>query len=151
MARGITELCFRPGFLSIYLWDTTLAWLFDADQRPTNGLQVRYKRLNGHTAAAGSGFGEMLVFRKTVGIGVPLEAVLTLTDAVRRALMSVASEGGKVPSIINGHESDKHCAIAALPFVGRKHADGRVMGFGLILPREARPGSVALRWWLHRA
>ena len=37
--------------------------------------------------------------------------------------------------LIHGHEGDTHCAVVGLPFVGREHADGHLMGFAVILPR----------------
>ena len=79
----------------------------------------------------------MAVFRKTAGPGLPIEATLTLTEAVRKALMSNAGDEGPIIDLIHGHNGDTHCATAALPFVGREHADGHLMGFAIVLPREA--------------
>ena len=45
----------------------------------------------------------------------------------------------------SGHRHDgtptvvPHMALAPLPFVGAPHADGRIMGLALILPRNLRP------------
>ena len=49
------------------------------------------------------------------------------------------------PEWFSGHRSDgkpavsPHMALAPLPFVGATHADGRIMGLALILPRELNP------------
>src|SRR5206468_1189570 len=97
-----------------------LAWFFGADQRPSAGVQQLYRRLDEEMkpTAIGSVFGEMLIFRRVRGAGLPIDAALTLTDAVRAALMSNAGNGGPMPDVISGHGSGAHCAIVALPFVG---------------------------------
>lgn len=117
-----------------------LAWLYAADQRVSPGAQARYRRMDqpgDEAEPVGSEFGQMAVFRKTAGPGLPIEATLTLTEAVRKALMSNAGNEGPIIDLIHGHNGDTHCATAALPFVGREHADGHLMGFAIILPREA--------------
>jgi CRISPR-associated protein Csb2 len=92
-------------------------------------------------------FEQMAVFRKKAGPGLPIEATLTLTDAVRRALMSNAGNGGPMTDLIHGHNSETHCAVVGLPFVGREHADGHLMGFAVIFPRatDARERVQVLR------
>jgi CRISPR-associated protein Csb2 len=113
--------------------------LFAADLRPSTGAQQRYSRLDQpHTEGPpiASEFGRMLIFRKTGGPGLPIEAAMTLSDAARKALMSRAGESGPIADLIHGHNGDTHCAIAALPFVGRKFADGHLMGFAVVLPRR---------------
>jgi CRISPR-associated protein Csb2 len=113
--------------------------LFAADQFVSAGAQHRY-RCNDQPEKSGdiadSAFGAMIVYRRISGAGLPIEAALTLTNAVRRALMSNVGGGGPIEPILNGHEG-VHCAVAALPFVEHEHADGRLMGFAVILPREA--------------
>ena len=81
----------------------------------------------------------MTVFRRQRGPDLPIEAVLTLTDAVRTALMSRAGSCGPMTELIHGHNRDTHCAIVALPFVGAEHADGHLMGFAIVLPRDVTP------------
>jgi CRISPR-associated protein Csb2 len=66
---------------------------------------------------------------------LPIEAALTLTDAVRTALLSNAGRHGAIPDVISGHGAGDHCAIAALPFTGGAHSDGRLMGFSIAMPR----------------
>lgn len=117
-----------------------LAWLFEADQRPTPGLQQPYCWAADAVVPIASGyFGEMLGFERKAGVGLPIEAALTLTDAVRKALMSVAGNGGPVAGPISGHGEGPHCAVVALPFIGERHADGRIMGVAIVLPRTITP------------
>jgi CRISPR-associated protein Csb2 len=113
--------------------------LFQADQVVSPGAQQRYSRTDGKTrvAAASGYFGVMLVYRRTEGPGLPIEAALTLTEGVRKALLSTAGKDGPIAAILNGHEDGPHCAIAALPFVDRDYADGHLMGFAVILPQGA--------------
>ena len=120
-----------------------LAWLFAADQRVSPGAQQRYRRTGGPLAEpdpVNTEFGQVAVFRMTSGPGLPIEATLTLTEAVRKALMSNAGNAGPITDLIHGHNGDTHCAVAALPFVGREHADGHLMGFAVVLPRSASFG-----------
>jgi CRISPR-associated protein Csb2 len=117
-----------------------LGWLFEADQRVSPGAQQRYQRtdINGGASEGEplrTEFEQMAVFRKKAGPGLPIEAALTLTDAVRRALMSNAGSGGPMTDLIHGHNEDTHCAVVGLPFVGRQYADGHLMGFAVIFPR----------------
>ena len=117
-----------------------LGWLFEADQRVSPGAQQRYRRTDATGGASEveplrTEFEQMAVFRKKAGPGLPIEATLTLTDAARTALMSNAGNGGPMTDLIHGHNADTHCAVVGLPFVGREHADGHLMGFAVIFPR----------------
>ncbi len=112
--------------------------LFAADQQVSTGAQQRYRRLDGQQPEeAASEFGQMIVFRRAAGPGLPIEATLRLTEAVRSALMGAAGKGGPIPEVIHGHNGNTHCAVVALPFAGRQHADGHLLGFGVVLPRNA--------------
>jgi CRISPR-associated protein Csb2 len=122
-----------------------LGRLYEADQRVSPGAQQRYRRTDtmegsGEAEPSRTEFEQMAVFRKKAGPGLPIEATLTLTDAVRQALMSNAGNGGPMTDLIHGHSSDTHCAVVGLPFVGREHADGHLMGFAVIFPRAAASG-----------
>ena len=115
-----------------------LEWRFEANLPPTAGTQQKYRHVeaeSGREDIADSNFGEMLIFRRDSGVGLPIEATLTLTDAVRTALLSNAGRDGAIPDVISGHGSGDHCAIAALPFTGGAHSDGRLMGFSIVIPR----------------
>jgi CRISPR-associated protein Csb2 len=111
--------------------------LFEAGQRPQPGPQKRYRRLDGPNGdpVAKSCFGEMIVLRKITGAGLPLEAALTLTAATRKALLELAIQNGLDCDMLNGHGLHPHCAFVPLPFAGYEHADGRLLGVGILLPR----------------
>lgn len=77
-----------------------------------------------------------------------LESTAAITHAVRGLLMSV-SRDQPPPSWISGHEPDgsklesaHHLALIPLAYVGRpeikaeQHADGHLMGVGIVLPRS---------------
>ena len=115
-----------------------LEQLFAADQRPTPGAQVRYRNIGVRpTIKLETTFDQMAIFRKVSGSDLPIEASVTLTAAVRVALMANAGKEGTLTPLLHGHDGTPHCAIAALPFVGRKYADGHLMGFAVILPRQS--------------
>jgi CRISPR-associated protein Csb2 len=69
--------------------------------------------------------------------------VLIVSQIWRRALISHANAfSSEVRSILSGHHSDgtpleePHLAFLPVGFVGHPHADGRLMGIGLGLPRS---------------
>lgn len=65
-----------------------------------------------------------------------------LVNGLRRAMLKIAGEYGPIPEYVSGHRSDAngspsespHCAIMPLPFVGREHADGHILGVALAMP-----------------
>ena len=67
-----------------------------------------------------------------------------LVAGLRRALLKVSEPLGPIPEFISGHKSDSqsspsdqaHCAILPLPFVGREHADGHILGVAIAIPRN---------------
>ena len=75
---------------------------------------------------------------------VYLPATLKLTAALRGLLMGACPEQPP-PEWFSGHRRDgtptsaPHLALAPLPFVGSQHADGRIMGLALVLPRVLDP------------
>ena len=110
--------------------------------RPTAGRWQGYARARGtqpettpHTI-----FDPGIVVLDVGGRRVSLPATLKLTAALRGLLMSECSLQPP-PEWFSGHGADgrptaaPHLALAPLPFAGAPHADGRVMGLALILPR----------------
>ena len=75
---------------------------------------------------------------------VSLPATLKLTGALRGLLMGACPEQPP-PEWFSGHRRDgtptsaPHLALVPLPFVGSQHADGRIMGLALVLPRVLDP------------
>jgi CRISPR-associated protein Csb2 len=71
----------------------------------------------------------------------PLVSTLRLTEALRGLLMN-GTPRADIPEALSGHAPNgkrldrPHLAIVPLPFVGHEHADGRIMGMALILPRD---------------
>ena len=66
-------------------------------------------------------------------------STLRVTSALQKALIKTAAD---LPEEISGHKADKspserpHLAILPLAYVDSEHADGRLMGLALSLPRE---------------
>lgn len=83
---------------------------------------------------------DFIVLARVGGPRLPITAVAGLSRQLRRALMSGADE--PIDEVLSGHRADgsaaatPHLAIVPLPFVGRQHSDGAIMGVALILPRE---------------
>ena len=108
--------------------------------------------------APGSVFDPRLIVLGIKGKRVSLSATLKLTAALRGLLMSACPEQPP-PEWFSGHRPDgvptakPHLALTPLPFVGSQHADSRVMGLALILPREldSREAGDCLEPFLHDA
>jgi len=67
-----------------------------------------------------------------------LVSTLQLTKALRDTIIKACPE--PVPEWVSGHQEDgtpsekDHMAIVPLPFVGTEHADGHLLGLGLVIP-----------------
>ena len=112
-----------------------LETLYKLGQRPSLAPQMRYGRPRAETPVPESCFGEMIVLRRIGGPGLSIEAALTLSAAVRKALMTLSEHDPALCAFFSGHGAEKHCAFAALPFVGHEYSDGRLMGAAVVLPR----------------
>lgn len=127
-----------------------------ASLRPAPGLWQGYAPLLPavEPAPAGGVFDPRLVVLAFSGKRLPLPAALKLTEALRGALLKACPQ--PIPEWVSGHDADgeasrrPHIAILPLPFVGSEHADGRLMGVALALPREIDPAEAArvLEPWL---
>lgn len=79
---------------------------------------------------------------------VSLPATLKLTQALRGTLLRSCSEQPP-PEWFSGHRPDgtpttePHMAILPLPFVGGPHANGRIMGLALALPRGLKQQDIS--------
>lgn len=86
---------------------------------------------------------DFVVLARVGGPRLPITSVAGVSRQLRNALMSVAEQ--PVAEVLSGHRRDGapseegHLAIVPLPFVGTEHADGSLMGIGLILPRRSSP------------
>lgn len=104
-------------------------------QRPSLATQIRYGRTYLEAPVSESCFGEMIVLRRSAGQGLSIEAALTVTSALRKSLMKLSQDDPALCAFFSGHDEKAHCAFAALPFVGHKYADGRLIGLAVVLPR----------------
>ena len=112
-----------------------------ASMRPDPGKWHGYARAKPviPSAVPGSVFDPRVVILAIKGRRVTLPATLKLTAALRGLLMRECP--AQQPEWFSGHDAGglpataPHLALAPLPFVGTEHADGRVMGMALILPR----------------
>lgn len=114
--------------------------------RPEPGLWQGYSQLDStdQTKHPGSIFDPRLVILSfSSGKRLPLRATLKLTQALRGALLKACPE--PIPEWVSGHDNlgraskKPHIAILPLPFAGSEHADGRLMGVALALPRIIDP------------
>ena len=72
-----------------------------------------------------------------------LSCLLAVAQRWRDALLSKGNDASPdVRTVLSGHDAegaplrDAHLAFLSLAFVGREHADGHLLGMGLVLPRE---------------
>ena len=118
--------------------------------RPTPGRWQGYARPTASEPAVvpHSVFDPRFVVLTISGSRPSLPVTLKLTAALRGLLMRECPEQPP-PEWFSGHRADgkatlePHMALAPLPFVGADHADGRVMGLALILPRKIAPEEAA--------
>ena len=89
-------------------------------------------------------FDPRIVVIGITGARLALPGTLRLTAALRGLLMRDCPEQPP-PEWLSGHRregeptSEPHVALAPLPFVDSQHADGRIMGLALVLPRKLAP------------
>ena len=85
---------------------------------------------------------DILVLVHDAGPRLPLVSTLVVTRALRGTVMAGSNPP---PAWVSGHEpsgeplrsdDDGHLALVPLPFVGREHADGHLLGVGLVFPRS---------------
>ena len=135
-AGGETLRVFGQGRLA------ELEELYELDRWSTQSLPQPYRRTDADSnkAPAIQGiFDEMIVFRPTVRFRPPIESALTMSKALRAALMSIAEEHNAMTGLISGHERNPHCAYVPLPLIGSAYADGRIMGIAVVLPKDSSP------------
>ena len=113
--------------------------------RPTIGLWTGYRRIDAQPAAyvACSHFDtDLLILTHRSGPRLPLESTLRVTQALRGAVMKLCVQpppewiSGHVPDGKPSHDQNGHLAVIPLPFAGHQHADGHLLGLGLVIPRS---------------
>ncbi|MDO3377550.1 type I-G CRISPR-associated protein Csb2 [Geoalkalibacter halelectricus] len=116
--------------------------------RPEPGLWQGYNVPVSAPAVSvqGSLFDPRLVILKIAGRRLSLPVTLKLTEALRGALFAACPD--PIPEWLSGHTADgapsknPHLGLIPLPFAGADHADGRLMGIALVLPKNLDPAEV---------
>lgn len=115
--------------------------------RPKLGLWSGYRRVDSvatKSNARTTHFDtDVLVLTQVSGPQLPVVSTLAVTQALRGAVMK-HSGIQPAPQWVSGHqangeraeEESGHLACIPLPFVGHIHADGHLLGIGLVFPRS---------------
>jgi CRISPR-associated protein Csb2 len=123
---------------------------FRRNARPSPGLYAAYRKVGEEKAKPAVRsepvFGDIIVCQID-GPHLPLTGAAKLTAAVREALIAHVEADTDytikeaVKSLVSGHtpsglpSRDAHVAYIPLANVGYQYSDGKVMGFGVVLPR----------------
>ena len=121
--------------------------------RPTIGLWSGYRRVDHGRASAEIARGhfdpDILVLSQGDGPALPIISTLEVTRAFRKKVLEALKECGlqPVPDWASGHlangqplrDGNGHLAIVPLPYVGREHADGHLMGVAFVFPASVEP------------
>jgi len=112
--------------------------LYAIGLRPTPGVIQRYSHFaedaSRGTTEPESSY-ELFVLRFTGKHQFHIGQALLLTETLRAAVLAHA--GDSASALIHGHGNHPHCAWLGLPFVGHPHANGRLLGLGIVVPRDA--------------
>lgn len=128
--------------------------------RPEPGLWQAYVPVSTpapSAACARSLFDERLVVLALGGPRLSVLSTLQLTAALRGAMLSGCAQ--PLPAWLSGHQPngaaarDPHVALLPLAYTQGAHADGRLLGVALALPRSVPPPEAArvLQPWLRSA
>ncbi|GIX04268.1 MAG: hypothetical protein KatS3mg114_0137 [Planctomycetaceae bacterium] len=87
---------------------------------------------------------DLLILTQVDGPRLPLVSTLMVTQALRSAIL--AHLGSDIPDWVSCHKpngeplrnGNNQLAIIPLPFVGHEHADGHLLGVGLVFPRSVQ-------------
>jgi CRISPR-associated protein Csb2 len=112
--------------------------------RPKLGLWTGYRRKEAEPtpSAPHTDFdSDLLILTQVDGPRLPLASTLMVTQALRGAIL--AHLDSNIPEWVSGHKpngeplqnGNQHLAFIPLPFVGHEHADGHLLGVGLVFPR----------------
>jgi CRISPR-associated protein Csb2 len=123
-----------------------LARNFKLNVNPAAGVEQAYRRhasmaAKAQPVATSAETPTLFLFRLGGHPNYSVTHALQITAAVRQTLVALAGSQTKtVPPILHGHGPDggrlqqNHIIVAPLPFVTGNRADGRVLGFMIILP-----------------
>ncbi|MCS6945970.1 MAG: type I-U CRISPR-associated protein Csb2 [Sutterellaceae bacterium] len=118
-------------------------------RRPEPGLWQGYDspRQAAPAGAPHTVFAPNFVVLALSGRRLSLPATLRVMEALRAAVQSACPQ--PVPEWVSGHAADgspsvlPHLALVPLPFVGAEHADGRLLGAALVIPRRVESQEAA--------
>ncbi len=108
--------------------------------RPSTATPCAYVHSALADAATGTMSGRILVLRRVAGVRADVSRTQALTARLRSVLLPFAKD--RALAVLAGHEADgsrldeAHVAYVPLAFAGSAHADGHVLGLGLVLPRD---------------
>ncbi|MGO8820430.1 MAG: type I-U CRISPR-associated protein Csb2 [Desulfomonilaceae bacterium] len=123
----------------------TLESRFKASLRPNQGLWRGYAQVKEDKPdkqIPGTIFDtDLIIFRKTKGIRVGLESTLKITSLLRQTMVKKFAESyTDVPAWLSGTNADgmdsrsPHVGYIPLADVGHSHADGHLLGVGMVFP-----------------
>ncbi|MCX7702202.1 MAG: type I-U CRISPR-associated protein Csb2, partial [Gemmataceae bacterium] len=113
-------------------------------RRPRLGLWTGYRRRDPRSSCPVRHTifdQDVLILSRVSGPHLPLTATVTVTQALRGAILSHL--GSNIPEWVSGHlangeplrDGRERLAIIPLPSVGHEHADGHLLGVGLVFTR----------------
>ncbi|HVT95377.1 MAG TPA: type I-U CRISPR-associated protein Csb2 [Bryobacteraceae bacterium] len=124
--------------------------------RPSAGETTLYERAKAAAGRPVEGvFGSMIVLRRDFGPPASLRSALSLTAALRGAMMKHSPQ--PPPEFLSGHSpastenapvrSERpHVALIPLANVGARHSDGSVLGVAALMPRSFSREEQRLCW-----
>ncbi|MCA9115129.1 MAG: type I-U CRISPR-associated protein Cas5/Cas6 [Planctomycetaceae bacterium] len=117
--------------------------------RPRLGLWSGYRREIAGTASDSIDHGtfseEILILSHAGGPRLPLVSTLQVMKALRCTLMRQPELPPEIMELVSGHAAgstaplnreEGHLACVPLPFIGHDHADGHLLGVGLVFPQS---------------
>lgn len=122
---------------------------YAAGRRPSQGMWTGYaKPASERTPVGTSVFDDsLLVFRRVEGTRLDLRSTLLVTTALRGLVTGMGPQPS--PEWISGHQADgsptrlPHLAFVPLAEVGHPHAEGRLLGAAVVVPRQTSPDQLS--------
>jgi CRISPR-associated protein Csb2 len=124
--------------------------------RPSNGTSVLYSETRERSeSATPSLFGPMIVLRRDHGPKASLQSALSITSALRSAVMAYAPQ--PCPEFLSGHSihsteenpirsENQHLAFVPLANVSAPYAKGEILGVAAVMPRSLTTDERAICW-----
>lgn len=129
---------------------------FRRNRRPSHGMRVKVTKPLEDATRRSCFSSDWIVLEHTGGTMPDIRATSIVAKEIRNTILSGYSQIGRedsIPEVVSGHTSDgsptpkPHLAIVALPFAGTHHyADGSLLGFGLVPPRDSEIWTKESEW-----